>query len=45
MEMTILSTWNIDVDRNMTRFNRSGEEPQLRVEFSNQVFRILTGCL
>ena len=26
--------WNIDVDRNMTRFNRSGEEPQLRVEFS-----------
>jgi len=27
-------TWNIDVDRNMTRFNRSGEEPQLRVEFS-----------
>ena len=27
-------TWNINVDRNMTRFNRSGEEPQLRVEFS-----------
>ena len=27
-------TWNIDVDRNMTRFNRSGEEPQIRVEFS-----------
>ena len=27
-------TWNIDVDRNMTRLNRSGEEPQLRVEFS-----------
>ncbi len=27
-------TWNIDVDRNMTRFNKSGEEPQLRVEFS-----------
>ena len=27
-------TWNVDVDRNMTRFNRSGEEPQLRVEFS-----------
>jgi len=26
--------WNIDIDRNMTRFNRSGEEPQLRVEFS-----------
>ena len=26
--------WNIDVDRNMTRFNRSGEEPQLRVQFS-----------
>ena len=27
-------TWNIDVDRNMTRLNRSGEEPQIRVEFS-----------
>ena len=27
-------TWNVDVDRNMTRFNRSGEEPQLRVQFS-----------
>ena len=27
-------TWNIDVDRNMTRFNRSGEEPQLRVQYS-----------
>ena len=26
--------WNVDVDRNMTRFNRSGEEPQLRVQFS-----------
>ena len=26
--------WDIQVDRNMTRFNRSGEEPQLRVEFS-----------
>jgi len=26
--------WDIKVDRNMTRFNRSGEEPQLRVEFS-----------
>ena len=26
--------WNIDVDRNMTRFNRSGEEPQLRVQYS-----------
>ena len=27
-------TWDIDVDRNMTRFNRSGEEPQLRVQYS-----------
>ena len=27
-------TWSVDVDRNMTRFNRSGEEPQLRVQFS-----------
>ena len=27
-------SWNINVDRNMTRFNKSGEEPQLRVEFS-----------
>ena len=27
-------TWNIDIDRNMTRLNRSGEEPQIRVEFS-----------
>jgi len=27
-------TWNIQVDRNMTRLNRSGEEPQIRVEFS-----------
>ena len=26
--------WNVDVDRNMTRFNRSGEEPQLRVQYS-----------
>ena len=26
--------WDIQVDRNMTRFNRSGEEPQVRVEFS-----------
>jgi hypothetical protein len=26
--------WDIQVDRNMTRFNRSGEEPQIRVEFS-----------
>ena len=26
--------WDIDVDRNMTRFNRSGEEPQIRVQFS-----------
>ena len=26
--------WNVNVDRNMTRFNRSGEEPQLRVQFS-----------
>ena len=26
--------WNVDVDRNMTRFNRSGEEPQLRIQFS-----------
>ena len=27
-------SWSVDVDRNMTRFNRSGEEPQLRVQFS-----------
>ncbi len=26
--------WDVNVDRNMTRFNRSGEEPQLRVQFS-----------
>ena len=39
-------TWNIDVDRNMTRFNRSGEEPQLRVEFSKPGTSgtILTPC-
>jgi len=39
-------TWNIDVDRNMTRFNRSGEEPQLRVEFSKPgASDTFTGCV
>ena len=38
--------WNIDIDRNMTRFNRSGEEPQLRVEFSKPGAQdIWTNCL
>jgi len=38
--------WNIDVDRNMTRFNRSGEEPQLRVEFSKPgASDFVTGCV
>ena len=36
--------WDIDVDRNMTRFNRSGEEPQLRVQFSAPGYTGLTGC-
>jgi len=39
-------TWNIDVDRNMTRFNRSGEEPQLKVEFSKPgASDTITGCI
>jgi hypothetical protein len=41
--------WDIDVDRNMTRFNRSGEEPQLRVEFSKpgqiRELGVNSGCL
>jgi len=38
--------WNIDIDRNMTRFNRSGEEPQLRVEFSKPGAQdTLTNCV
>jgi hypothetical protein len=38
-------TWNIDVDRNMTRFNRSGEEPQLRVQYSHPGYNpTLGGC-
>jgi hypothetical protein len=38
--------WNIDVDRNMTRFNRSGEEPQLRVQYSHPGYNgeALGGC-
>jgi len=36
--------WDIDVDRNMTRFNRSGEEPQLRVQFSAPGYTGITGC-
>jgi hypothetical protein len=35
--------WNVDVDRNMTRFNRSGEEPQLRVQFSAPGYNGLLG--
>ena len=35
--------WDFDVDRNMTRFNRSGEEPQLRVQFSAPGYNGLLG--
>ena len=40
-------SWNIDVDRNMTRFNRSGEEPQLRVQYSHPGYNPnpIGGCL
>jgi hypothetical protein len=39
-------TWDIDVDRNMTRFNKSGEEPQLRVEFSKPGYNgVLGNCI
>ena len=39
-------TWNIQVDRNMTRLNRSGEEPQIRVEFSKPgATDAVTNCL
>ena len=39
--------WNIDVDRNMTRFNRSGEEPQLRVQYSHPGYNgeAFGGCI
>jgi hypothetical protein len=36
--------WDIQVDRNMTRFNRSGEEPQIRVEFSKPGTDQGVGC-
>jgi len=37
--------WQIQIDNNMTRFNRT-EEPQLRVEFSYPGYNdALTGCL
>tara|TARA_B100000029_G_C16885164_1_gene708195 strand:- start:7 stop:555 length:549 start_codon:yes stop_codon:yes gene_type:complete len=37
--------WQIPIDNNMTRFNRT-EEPQLRVEFSYPGYNdALTGCL
>jgi hypothetical protein len=36
--------WDIDIDRNMTRFNRSGEEPQLRVQFSAPGYNGFFGC-
>jgi hypothetical protein len=35
--------WNVDVDRNMTRFNRSGEEPQLRVQYSKPGYNAPAG--
>ena len=35
--------WDIDVDRNMTRFNRSGEEPQLRVQYSKPGYNAPAG--
>jgi len=39
-------SWNVQVDRNMTRLNRSGEEPQLRVEFSKPgAADTLTNCI
>ena len=37
--------WNIDVDRNMTRFNKSGgEEPVIQVEYSKPGIQGF-GCL